>query len=107
MRLTASCRSASNSIRGRQTPGSSFFVVAPGADPGMINLAFDGAKKIAINEAGDLLLETASGQVRLQRPVVYQSFDGVRREIAGNYLVRNRQTVGFEIAAYNHTAPLV
>jgi hypothetical protein len=83
------------------------FVVAPGVDPGVIALAFGGAKEIAIGKTGDLVLQTADGQVRMQKPVIYQLIDGTRREVAGNYVLRNRQTVGFEIGAYDHTAPLV
>ena len=83
------------------------FVVAPGVDPGVIALAFQGAQKIAIGQAGDLLLQTADGQVQMQKPVVYQLIDGARHEVAGNYVLKNPQTVGFQIAAYDHTAPLV
>src|ERR1700730_902084 len=83
------------------------FLVAPGVDPGVIALVFDGAKNLAIGKAGDLLLQTRDGRVQMQKPAVYQSIDGARHEVAGNYVLRNRRTVGFEIAAYDHTAPLV
>ena len=43
----------------------------------------------------------------MQRPVVYQVIDGARREVAAHYVLRNRQTVGFEIAAYDHSRALV
>ena len=83
------------------------FLVAPGVDPAVIALAFDGVKNLAIGKAGDLLLQTRDGRVQMQKPVVYQLVDGARHEVAGNYVLRNRRTVGFEIAAYDHTAPLV
>jgi hypothetical protein len=38
------------------------FVVAPGADPSNIMLAFKGADKIEIDDRGDLVLHTAGGQ---------------------------------------------
>src|SRR5438874_1661211 len=61
------------------------FIGAPGVDPKMINLAFVGAKKISTNAAGNLVLETASGTVQLQKPVAYQEVDGSRHEIAVRY----------------------
>jgi hypothetical protein len=92
---------------GNQRQLENDFVVAPGVDPRVIAMEFGGAKEIAIGKAGDLLLQTADGQVQMQKPVVYQLIAGTRHEVAGNYVLRNRETVGFEIAAYDHTAPLV
>ncbi|HYU99785.1 MAG TPA: SBBP repeat-containing protein [Pyrinomonadaceae bacterium] len=83
------------------------FVVAPGADPNVIALAFDGAKKITIDKDGNLLLQTGGGQAQLQRPVVYQLADGVRQEVAGNYILKSSGEVGFEVAAYDHTRSLI
>ncbi|MES2562551.1 MAG: hypothetical protein V4637_07470, partial [Pseudomonadota bacterium] len=37
------------------------FVLSPGADARPITLAFDGVRSLALNAAGDLLLETAGG----------------------------------------------
>ena len=45
--------------------------------------------------------------MRLQKPVIYQLIDGVRTEVAGNYVIRNGRDVGFEVAAYDRTRPLV
>ena len=52
---------------GNQRQLENDFVVAPGADPGVIALAFDGAKKITTDKDGNLLLQTGGGQVQLQR----------------------------------------
>src|ERR1051325_1812400 len=43
------------------------FVVAPGADPHIIRLDFDGAEKIEIDEQGDLVLSLAGRQGRPHR----------------------------------------
>src|SRR5688572_29204738 len=48
------------------------FIVAPGADPSVIAMEFDGAHSLRVDEAGDLVLETAAGEVRQRRPVLYQ-----------------------------------
>ncbi|HUG36955.1 MAG TPA: hypothetical protein VML54_08405 [Candidatus Limnocylindrales bacterium] len=48
------------------------FLVAPGADPGAIRLAFDGVQSIALASDGDPVLRTAAGDLRLARPISYQ-----------------------------------
>ena len=48
------------------------FVVAPGADPARIRLRFEGAREMRVDAQGDLVVETADGAVRWQKPVVYQ-----------------------------------
>ena len=46
------------------------FLVAPGADPSVIRLRFDGAERIEIDPAGDLLVHVAGGHpLRQQAPV--------------------------------------
>jgi hypothetical protein len=83
------------------------FIVSPGADPAQIRLGFDGAQEIRIDETGDLLLITKGGEVRQNKPVVYQEVNGRRNEIASNYLVKANWEVGFEIGSYDLTRPLV
>ncbi len=83
------------------------FVVAPGADPRAIALRFDGADRIEVDAAGDLVLHTAGGQVRQHKPVVYQEAGGTRQEIAGQFVLSNGNQVSFAIAAYDMSRPLV
>lgn len=95
---------------GNQQQLENDFIVAPGTNPGMIALRFDGAHKIWVDGEGSLVLDPgngASGNVRLRKPVIYQLIDGARREVAGNYVMRNRREVGFEVADYDLTKPLV
>ncbi len=61
------------------------FVVAPGASPSKIRLAFKGAEEVSISEEGDLILRTGGGEVRQRKPFIYQEVAGERREIAGRY----------------------
>lgn len=92
---------------GNQRQLENDFIIAAGADPGVIRLAFDGAKNVSTDEGGNLVLKTEGGQVLLQKPVIYQVSAGARREVAGNYALKNAGTVGFEVGAYDHTLPLV
>ncbi|HYO63888.1 MAG TPA: carboxypeptidase regulatory-like domain-containing protein [Pyrinomonadaceae bacterium] len=83
------------------------FVVAPGADPDVIKLRFDGARSMRLDERGDLVIETEAGEVRQFKPFTYQEEDGRRREVASSFVVGERGEVGFELAAYDTTRPLV
>lgn len=104
------------------------FIVSPGADPNQIKLAFEGESDIRVADSGDLLLTTTLGEVRLQKPVVYQvEPNGHKTLVAGNYalsisspsqgedkgegtLHASRVTnheVGIQLAAYDQTKPLV
>jgi hypothetical protein len=82
------------------------FVVAPGADPTRIRLAFTGAKKMRLEKDGGLVVQTAVGSVRWNKPIVYQEINGQRRPVSGEYIAR-RHKIGFRVAAYDHTKPLV
>jgi hypothetical protein len=83
------------------------FVVAPGADPSVITLAFDGAARMRIDSGGDLVLQSGAGEARFHKPVVYQTHDGGRTYVDGRYERKARNQVRFEIAEYDHTTPLV
>jgi hypothetical protein len=83
------------------------FVVAPGADPEAIALSIAGARKLELDSRGDALMEVTGGKVVLQKPVIYQETNGVRREIAGNYSIAHDRQIRFSVAAYDHTQPLI
>ncbi len=83
------------------------FVVAPGFDPRVIELDFDGAEELEIDARGDLIVQTAGGQIRQRRPVVYQEVDGVRREISGHYVLRGARHVSFQLDNYDPGRSLV
>jgi hypothetical protein len=82
------------------------YVVAPGADPSSIRLAIEGTRKLRLDSNGDLLLETSRGAIRQHKPVIYQTVNGARREIAGNFTVRGNR-VSFQVGDYDHTKDLV
>ena len=92
---------------GNQRQLENDFVVSPGADASTIALAFGGAKKIAIDKDGNLLLQIGGGQVQLQRPVIYQLVDGIRQDVSGTYVLKSSGDVGFDVAAYDHSRSLV
>jgi photosystem II stability/assembly factor-like uncharacterized protein len=85
------------------------FIVAPGARPQSIRLAFSGAERIEIGKQGELVLSLEDGvALRSSKPLVYQeTADGGRHEVAGRYTLLGRNEVGFELGDYDQTRPLV
>lgn len=85
------------------------FVVAPGADPAAIRLAFEGGQGMAMDRDGDLVLktETAGEEIRLRKPVVYQVVRGSRQEVAAEYMLSDAHEVSFKVGRYDVGEPLV
>lgn len=81
--------------------------VAPGAEPDRITLGFDGAGSPRLNTQGDLVLRSAGGEVRIRKPVAYQEMNGVKQIIRARYVLKNGRRVGFQIAKYDRSQPLV
>jgi hypothetical protein len=82
------------------------FVVAPGADPRVIHLAFQGARSLALNDQGNLVLHTAGGDVVEHAPVLYQECDGGRQAVSGHYLLEGDGRVGFAVGRYDSSRTL-
>ena len=82
-------------------------VVAPGANPDVVRFRFDGIRDMRIQDDGQLVLDTAAGEIRQPKPVIYQESGEERRPIAGGYAMRGDHVVGFEIGAYDRSKPLV
>jgi hypothetical protein len=84
------------------------FIVAPGANPDSIALKFEGAAKLELDAQGNLVATTASGQKIVERkPVIYQEANGERQEVPGGYVLAENYQVGFQIASYDQTKPLI
>ena len=83
------------------------FVVAPGADPSVIRFAFQGMNRISIDAQGSLVIDMPSGVIRQQRPFIYQEVDGIRKEVAGQFVIAGKREVGFRIGEYDASLGLV
>src|SRR5262249_31758806 len=82
------------------------FVVAPGADAGVIGLAYAGADRLELDH-GDLVLHVGNDQIRQHRPFTYQEVNGARHEVASQYVLTGATQVGIQLGAYDHSRPLV
>ncbi|MEK7754855.1 MAG: SBBP repeat-containing protein [Acidobacteriota bacterium] len=83
------------------------FIVRPGADPKAIQVAFEGADRMRVDEHGDLVLETPLGEVRWRKPMVYQERDGARRPVEAAYVLKGHRQVAFDVGRYDRRRPLV
>jgi hypothetical protein len=103
------------------------FVVAPGGDPSAIVLDV-GAGLVPAREGhprgvplqiavdGDLVVKADGGDLRFHKPMIYQpainsrqriTDHGQRTPIEGHYILQANNQVGFKVAAYDHTKPLI
>ncbi len=93
---------------GKQSELEYDFVVAPNANPDEIRMIFGGAEAVSIDEqTGDLILQTARGEIRQHAPIIYQEIGGVRKTVQGCYKIFETQEIGFEIGDYDQNETLV
>jgi hypothetical protein len=84
------------------------FIVSPEADYSQIEISYVGVNSIAVNDAGELLIETDWGTVTEHRPVIYQQDGELRIEIEGRFRIISGNTFGFTVGdRYNPDIPLV
>ncbi|HEY7546574.1 MAG TPA: SBBP repeat-containing protein, partial [Blastocatellia bacterium] len=83
------------------------FILSPRAKVSSIDMTFEGAEKIRVDEAGDLVLTTSGGQLRHKKPFAYQEIDGARREVAARYVVRGKHRVSFQVGRRDPRRPLI
>lgn len=87
------------------------FIVAPGADPKRIALAFDGAEGIELDGNRDLRLHVpgGAGDIRLHTPVVYQEIDGRRVSVESAFRIAKDapSRIGIDVGDYDETRALV
>ncbi|HWF38399.1 MAG TPA: choice-of-anchor D domain-containing protein [Candidatus Acidoferrales bacterium] len=83
------------------------YVVSPGADPQKIAFRLKGSDKIRMDARGNLVVTIPSGDVTLEKPLVYQMKNGERRDVDGGYVLGKDGQVQFALSEYDHTQSLV
>jgi len=81
-------------------------VVAPGADVHRAAFQISGAKDLKVDANGNLLIQTASGDIVQHRPIAYQNTPHGRKEVEARYAV-SADRVSFQIGNYDHSAELI
>ena len=83
------------------------FRLAPGANPNAIRLGFGAGNKLALDAKGDLIVSIGESKLVEHAPAVYQESGGKRRTIAGAWKLRGTHEVGFQVASYDRSRPIV
>ncbi|MGA2923844.1 MAG: SBBP repeat-containing protein, partial [Candidatus Sulfotelmatobacter sp.] len=81
--------------------------VAPGADPSRIQFEITGASHTKLDVEGNLVLQTSSGELHFQSPVIYQEAGGVRVPVSGSYVMNDSTHIAFHVAQYDASRQLV
>ena len=81
-------------------------ILAPGAKPSSIRLAFRGANGLSVKD-GALKIGTKMDGFFNGKPIAYQEIDGKRRAVFAKWVVQDVRTAGFQVGAYDASKPLV
>ena len=82
-------------------------VVSPGADPRRIKLRISGAENLRIDGDGNLVLKTAAGDVIQKKPRIYQRKGTSLVAVVGDYVINNKDEVGFRLGSYDRREAVV
>jgi hypothetical protein len=88
------------------------FIVAPGADPGLIEMQIESAKAASLDPSGDVIVHATEGELRLKKPIAYQlDAAGNRVAVDVKFLLDSARTgsrrLRFALGNYNHSKKLV
>jgi len=83
------------------------FVVAPGANPAPIGLHLTGAQILKTDDAGNLVVSSAAGNVVLHKPVAYQEQNGARQNVDAQFVLKADNQVSFALGNYDRARELV
>ncbi len=83
------------------------FRIAPDADLSKIHLQMTGVTSTVLDDDGNLILGTTTGDVELKHPDAYQEIQGARRLVTSRFKLRADNSVEFSVGPYDHSQPLV
>jgi len=85
-------------------------IVKPGADPRQVKLRYQGIRSLKVTPDGDLAITLPDGgELRQQKPVIYQEIAGQRLARQGTFQILDpaTHTFGFRVAGYDRQYALV
>lgn len=77
------------------------WMVRKNGDPTRIRFDFNGITGARISESGDLVVETAGGQIVHTKPYAYQNIEGNKREVDASFVAFENDTYGFSVGDYD------
>lgn len=81
-------------------------ILAPGVDPRVIRLRFEGADALRVGPQGELVLDSADQRLFQHRPIAHQIVNGNRRDVPARYELEDARTVAFALGHYDTNLPL-
>jgi len=82
------------------------FIVAPGANPRAIAIRFSGIEAQSIDANGNLVLNTAVGQITQHKPIAYQADGRGKRDVECSFVIGTRGEIRFRLGKYDTSEPL-
>ena len=82
------------------------FWCAPSSDPSDIQIEWKNAKKVSVDKAGRLVIETELGPIIEEKPIAFALLNGKVMDVACAFEVSGK-TVSFALGKYNKNATLV
>ena len=83
------------------------FIIAPALSPAPIGFGFSGAKHLATDASGNLIVSSAAGDVVLHKPVAYQRQNDSRQLVDARFVLKGKNQVSFDLGSYDHGRELV
>ena len=84
------------------------FEIAPGADPSIIGMRFDGADAVRLNTAGEIVLALGAGEVTQRAPAVYQRrASGEVVSIEARYRIAGDGSIRLVLGGYDPAVHLI
>ncbi len=84
------------------------FQVAGGACASSIRLHLEGARRLKLDQNGNLVVFAGHGQISFHKPLIYQlESDHTKRIVEGRFRIFSDGTLGFTLGDYDHTRLLV
>lgn len=81
------------------------FVLAPGADPALISLSYEGAESLELTQEG-LIIHTSVADVMELNPIAYQVVEGQRRKVKCSFRLEGKR-LSFRLKKYDRSKPLI
>ncbi|MGB3525047.1 MAG: SBBP repeat-containing protein, partial [Flavobacteriales bacterium] len=82
-------------------------ICKPGSEPKQVAIEFEGIDQISVNQKGELVINTSLGEFTYPAPVVYQRVNGKESSVRAAYVVEGKNTLRFELGAYDKNETLV
>src|SRR6267142_5095835 len=83
------------------------FLVAARASAAPIKMRFVGARKLKLDEQGNLIVCLCDGQIAFHAPVAYQERAGVRASVKAGFAIAGTDSIGFALGSYDDSRELI